>query len=104
MPRTSYALKTFGSSTGAMLRGRKQHVPDQPRGDGVGGFADHGRGPLEARERLAQRLGPQCPLAVREVLRLVAVRVLDVAEVDVERGGGLEHGIRARGGVGEAVR
>ena len=42
-------------------------------------------GRLEPRERLAQRLGAQRPFAVGQVLRLVAVRELDVGEVDVER-------------------
>ena len=57
----------------------------------VGRLADHGRRALEARERLAQRLGAQRALAVGQVLRLVAVRVRDVGEVDVERRARLEH-------------
>src|SRR5260370_30962585 len=48
-------------------------------------FADHGRRPVEARERVPQRLCAQRPLAVGKVLRLVAIRVCDDAEVDVER-------------------
>ena len=54
-------------------------------------LADHRRRPLEPRERVAQRLGAQRALAVGQVLRLVAVRVRDVAEVDVERRAVLEH-------------
>ena len=42
-------------------------------------LADHRRRPLEARERLAERLGAQRPLAVGQVLRLVPVRERDVA-------------------------
>ena len=42
-------------------------------------------GPLEAAQRLAERLRAQRALAVGQVLRLVAVRVGDVGEVDVER-------------------
>ena len=76
-------------------RGAEQDVADRPRRRRVGRLADHRRRPLEAGERLAQRLGAQRPLAVGEVLRLVAVRVLDVAEVDVERRAGLEHGVGA---------
>src|SRR5690242_3317510 len=104
MPRTSYALKTLGSSTAAMLRTREEHVADQPRRDGVRSFADHRRGPLELPERVAQRLGPQRPLSVGEVLRLVAIRVLNVTEVDVERCAGLEHGIRSGERSGEGIR
>ena len=76
--------------------------PIASRRRGVGRLADHGRRPLEARERVAQRLGAQRSLAVREMLRLVPVRVLDVAEVDVERRVGLEHGVGAGERVGEA--
>ena len=57
-------------------------------------LADHRRRPLEALERVAQRLGAQRALAVGEMLRLVAVRVRDVAEVDVERRARLEHVVR----------
>ena len=94
-------MKTFGSSIGVdAIRAAEEHVPDQPRRGGVGRLADHGRGPVEARERVAQRLGAERSLAVRQVLRLVAVRVLDVAEVDVERRARLEHRVRR----GERVR
>ena len=43
------------------------------------------RDALERRERLAEGIGAQRPLAVGEVLRLVSVRECDVREVDVER-------------------
>ena len=52
-------------------------------------------------ERLAQRLGPQRSLAVGQVLRLVAVRVRDVGEVDVERRARLEHVVGASSDRGE---
>src|ERR671923_119433 len=45
---------------------------------------DHGGGPLEAAESLGERVGPQCALAVPKMGLLVAVRVADVREVDVE--------------------
>ena len=55
-------------------------------------------GRVEARERVAERLGAERSVAVGKVLRLVAVRELDVAEVDVERRARLEHrvGLRER--------
>ena len=72
-----------------------EHGLDRLRRRLVGRLRDHGRRPLEARERVAQRLGAERPLAVGQVLRLVAVRVGDVGEVDVERRAGLEHGVGA---------
>jgi len=58
---------------------------------------------------LAEGLDPERALAVREVLRLVPVRVCDVGEVDVERRAGLDHLIGPvqdrgeRGRLGEAA-
>src|SRR5581483_10417996 len=44
-------------------------------------LGDDGGRPLEACEGVAERVGPERALAVRQVLRLVAVRVLDVREM-----------------------
>ena len=76
-----------GAARGALA---EQHRADRLSRRLVGRLADHRRGPLEARERVAQRLGAQRPLAVGQVLLLVAVRVRDVAEMDVERRAGLD--------------
>jgi hypothetical protein len=54
---------------------------------------NHGRGTVEAGERLAERLGAQGAFAVRQVLRLVAVREGDVREMDMERRALLEHAV-----------
>ena len=61
----------------------------------VGRFGDHGRGPVEVAKRFAERRDAQRPLAVGKMLRLVAVRVRDVGEVDVERRVGREHRVCA---------
>ena len=66
-------------------RPRLKNRPDRLRRVLVGRLRDHRRRPLEAAERVAQRLGAERPLAVGQVLRLVPVRVGDVGEVDVER-------------------
>ena len=63
----------------AGARRRLKHGPDRLRRPLVGRLRDHRRGPLEAAERIAQRLRAQRSLAVGEVLRLVPVRVGDVA-------------------------
>ena len=99
------------SALGARRRPGAEDRADRLRRGLVRRLGDHGRGPVEAGERLGQRLGPERPLPVGKVLRLVSVRVLDVAEVDVERRarledrvGGGEH-LGERLGVGEgAVR
>ena len=77
-----------------------EHGLDRLRRLLVGRLRDHRRRPLEAAERLAQRLRAERALAVGQVLRLVAVRVGDVGEVDVERLAGAEHVVGAleRGG------
>jgi hypothetical protein len=48
-------------------------------------LGDHRRRALEARERVAQRLGAEGALAVRQVLRLVAIRIGDVDDGDSRR-------------------
>ena len=58
-------------------------------------------GRSKPRERVAERLGPQRAVAVRKVLRLVAVRECDVGEVDVERHVRLENGVDERERLGE---
>jgi len=58
-------------------------------------LGDHGGWTVELRQRLAERRRPQRPLAVREVLGLVAVREGDVREVDVERRIRRQHLVRA---------
>src|SRR6476659_5385462 len=97
-PRTSYALKAFGSSTRPPYSGF-ENVADDVGRLGRRRFGDDGRRPVEAGQSVAQRLGSQSPLAVREMLRLVAVRELDVREVDMERRPGLDHGV----GLGERL-
>ena len=74
---------------------RVEHGADRLRRGFVGRLRDHRRRPLEARERIAQRLGAERSVAVGQVLRLVPVRVLDVGEVDVERRARLEHRVDA---------
>ena len=61
-------------------------------------------GPVETAQRFAERRRSQRALAVGQVLRLVAVRVGDVGEVDVERRAGLQHRVRAGEDLGERPR
>ena len=66
-------------------------------------LGDHRRRTLEALQRLAQRIRAQRALAVGQVLRLVAVRVGDVGEVDVERRAALEDRVGGLEHVGERL-
>ena len=77
------ALRRRGSPS-SFADGR-EHRADRLTRILVGRLRDHGRRALEAVERVAKRLGAERPFAVGQVLRLVAVRVRDVGEVDVER-------------------
>src|SRR5579871_664361 len=86
-----------------MLFTPEEHVADQPRRGRVGGLADHGRRPVEPRERVAKGLGAQRSVPVGEVLRLVAVGVLDVAEMDMERRARFENRVGERECLGETV-
>ena len=72
----------------------QQHLLDRLTRLLVGRFRDDGRRPFELRERIPQRLRAQRAFAVGEMLGLVAVSELDVAEVDVERSACLEYGVR----------
>ncbi len=90
-PRTSYALNALGSSIARQPTARRESPSDRVRRLGRRGLRDDRRRPLEPRQRIAERLGAQRSFAVRQMLRLVAVRELDVREVDVERRAGAEH-------------
>src|SRR5438874_443576 len=57
----------------ALARRGEERGPNGLRRLLVGRLADHRRRPLEPRERLAERLGSERPLAVGQVLRLVPV-------------------------------
>ncbi len=80
--RTDKAAALRGASRRA--RACREHRRDRLIRLLVRRLADHRRRPLEAVERLAQRVGAQRAFAVGQVLRLVAVRERDVGEVDVE--------------------
>ena len=59
------------------------------------------RGPLEALEGFAEWVGAKRALAVGEMVLLVAIRVGDVGEVDMERNARLEDGIHRLEGLCE---
>src|ERR1044072_5265955 len=59
----------------------------------VGRLGNDRRRPLEAPQRGLQWLRAQGPLAIGQVLRLVAVRVREVREVDVKGCAGLEDAV-----------
>src|SRR5919109_3103883 len=83
--------------------------PDRLIGVLVGRLADHRGRTLEAGEGLGERVGPEGPLAIAKVRLLVAVRVADVGEVDVEGRSRLDRrigpgeGLRERLDAGEAA-